>query len=63
VSAPLRWDELLAEESADRWTVRTLPRRLAALGEDPWADYVRVKQRLTAAMRRAVDLPPPRTRA
>jgi bifunctional non-homologous end joining protein LigD len=50
----MRWDEILGEETADRWNVQNLSRRLASLKEDPWADFVSVKQRLTAAMRRAV---------
>ena len=55
VSTPLRWDELLAEESADRWNVRTLPRRLAAMKNDPWDEFFEVRQGITAAMRRAVE--------
>jgi bifunctional non-homologous end joining protein LigD len=54
VSTPMRWDEILGEETADRWTVRNLPRRLASLKEDPWTGFAAVKQRLTASMRRAV---------
>jgi bifunctional non-homologous end joining protein LigD len=56
VSTPLRWDELLSEESADRWNVRNLLRRLAALREDPWAGFFAVKQGITAAMRREVGM-------
>ncbi len=55
VSTALRWDELLAEESADRWTVRTLPRRLAALPHDPWEGFFETKQGLTKRMRDAVS--------
>src|SRR6185503_7489082 len=54
VSTPLRWDELLAEESADRWNVRTLPRRLAVAKTNPWDGFFDVRQGITAAMRRAV---------
>ncbi|MGI8671322.1 MAG: non-homologous end-joining DNA ligase, partial [Luteitalea sp.] len=39
VSTPLAWDELSARRRPDRWTVRTVPRRLEQLGADPWADY------------------------
>jgi bifunctional non-homologous end joining protein LigD len=46
VSAPLRWDELLGESSADRWTVRNVPRRLAALRADPWEGFARLRQQL-----------------
>ena len=46
VSTPLRWDELLAEESADRWNVRNLPRRLAAMKSDPWEGFFELRQKL-----------------
>ena len=51
VSTPLRWDELLAETSADRWTVRNLGRRLAAAKRDPWAGFATLRQGITAEMR------------
>jgi len=44
VSTPLRWDELLVEDSADRWTVRNLPRRLAAMKVDPWEGFLELRQ-------------------
>ena len=50
VSTPLGWDELLAEGRADRWTVRTLPRRLAAMKRDPWAECASTRQGLTKRM-------------
>ena len=46
VSTPLRWDELLAEAAADRWTVRNVPRRLAALRADPWDGFASLRQHL-----------------
>ncbi len=39
VSTPLAWDELSPRRPPDRFTVRTLPRRLASLGRDPWEEY------------------------
>jgi bifunctional non-homologous end joining protein LigD len=51
----MRWDEILGEETADRWNVKNLPRRLASLKEDPWAGFSSTTQRLTAAMRREVE--------
>jgi bifunctional non-homologous end joining protein LigD len=39
VSAPLAWDELGPRLRPDRLTVKTVPRRLRALGADPWAAY------------------------
>ncbi|WCQ89297.1 non-homologous end-joining DNA ligase [Sorangium sp. Soce836] len=57
VSAPLSWDELGPEMRSDRFTLRSLPERLASLREDPWAGYGEVRQKITAAMRRALRMP------
>ena len=54
VSMPLGWDTLSARLQPGRFTVRSVPRRLARLSRDPWEDYWRTRQHLTAAMRRAV---------
>jgi bifunctional non-homologous end joining protein LigD len=54
VSVPLRWDELLAEGAADRWTVRNLPRRLAALQSDPWTGFPTIRQGITKRSREAM---------
>jgi bifunctional non-homologous end joining protein LigD len=56
VSTPLRWDELLGEERADRWNVRNVLRRLSTT-KDPWEGYAPLRQRITTAMRRAVEAP------
>jgi bifunctional non-homologous end joining protein LigD len=41
VATPLAWDELADPElHPRRWTLRTLPERLAGSG-DPWADIAR----------------------
>ncbi|XXX79497.1 non-homologous end-joining DNA ligase [Sorangium sp. So ce134] len=56
VSAPLSWDELGPEARSDRFTLRSLPERLAALRADPWAGYAEVRQKITAAMRRALGM-------
>ncbi len=50
VAVPLRWDELGDEESGGAYTLRELPRRLAALKNDPWEGYDEVRQRLTRDM-------------
>jgi bifunctional non-homologous end joining protein LigD len=55
VSVPISWDELDARLDPFRFTMRTVPRRLARLGGDPWADYFRSRQRLTAAALRAAE--------
>jgi bifunctional non-homologous end joining protein LigD len=53
VSTPLAWDELGSRTTPDRFTVATLPRRLAALRADPWADYRTTRQALRTPGRAA----------
>jgi hypothetical protein len=56
VSVPVAWDELVELRGGDHWTVRTLPQRLDDLkGHDPWADYEKSRQTLTAANRMLRD--------
>jgi bifunctional non-homologous end joining protein LigD len=51
VSTPLGWDELSAvEDLRQKFTVQSVPQRLAALKKDPWADYAKTRQSITAAM-------------
>ena len=51
VSTPLAWDELTADEDIRRkFTVQTVPERLAALKRDPWDDYWTTKQTVSDAM-------------
>ena len=52
VSTPLDWNEL--DERPERFTVLTVPRRLARLRTDPWAAYWRSAQVLSAASLEAV---------
>lgn len=54
VSVPLRWDELAALETSDKYTVRTLARRLASLKVDPWRELPRVRQSLRSSTLREV---------
>ncbi len=49
VSTPVSWDELGPEPL--RYTVESLPRRLATLPGDPWADFFECRQSITQAMR------------
>jgi bifunctional non-homologous end joining protein LigD len=44
VATPLAWDELGADLRSDQFTVKNLPRRLSALGKDPWADFFASRQ-------------------
>jgi bifunctional non-homologous end joining protein LigD len=53
VSVPVSWDELTRRLDPLRFTVRTVPRRLARLRVDPWEGYFRARQRLTPASLRA----------
>jgi bifunctional non-homologous end joining protein LigD len=54
VSVPLDWEELTRSLNPKRWTVKTVPARLKRLRRDPWADYWRTKQRLSAAALAAI---------
>lgn len=52
VATPLAWDELGDSRTVpDRWTLRTVPRRLRAAG-DPWRDIARHAGTLGAPRRR-----------
>jgi bifunctional non-homologous end joining protein LigD len=66
VSMPLAWDELPSLKRSDQWTVRTAREHLSFQAVDPWRDYWRCKQTLTAALK-MLGLPgatkPPRTPA
>jgi bifunctional non-homologous end joining protein LigD len=53
VALPVRWDEL-RRLRADRLTVRSVPRRLAALARDPWEGFFEVRQSLTRRAWRAL---------
>ena len=55
VSAPLAWEELDTDVRADTFTVQNLPERLESLKADPWADFLKVRQSLTAAMKKALS--------
>ncbi len=47
VSMPVAWDDLAG--GPGRWTLLTVPRRLTRMRTDPWADYWKSRQRLSAA--------------
>jgi bifunctional non-homologous end joining protein LigD len=36
VATPIHWDELNAKLKPEKFTVKTLPKRLIALRHDPW---------------------------
>jgi bifunctional non-homologous end joining protein LigD len=57
VSVPLAWDELDSKEDLrKRFNVLNVPERLAKLGKDPWADYAKTRQGITAKMRKTLGL-------
>jgi bifunctional non-homologous end joining protein LigD len=53
VSMPIDWSELTADVRFDHFNVRTVPERLAAMRDDPWAAFETTRQTVTrAAFRR-----------
>src|SRR5437764_871991 len=56
VSVPLTWNELKPKLDPESFTIRTVLDRLAKQRVDPWKDYWTTKQKITAAMIRAVTL-------
>jgi bifunctional non-homologous end joining protein LigD len=54
LSLPIIWEELTPALRPDQFTLANIHARLARLKKDPWAEYSKVKQRLTAAARKAV---------
>jgi bifunctional non-homologous end joining protein LigD len=54
---PLAWDELDAKEDLrKRFNVLNVPERLAKLRKDPWADYAKTRQGITAKMKKTLGL-------
>ncbi|HVE11529.1 MAG TPA: DNA ligase D [Paraburkholderia sp.] len=51
VSVPLAWDEVAETTAGDQWHIANLHERLDALRADPWADYAKTRQRISAAMK------------
>jgi bifunctional non-homologous end joining protein LigD len=57
VSVPLAWDELDPKDDIRaRFNVQNVPQRLAALKKDPWADYWKTRQSITAKMKKSLGL-------
>jgi bifunctional non-homologous end joining protein LigD len=56
VSVPLAWKELRTSLDVSSFTIDTVPRRLARLRADPWADYWRTRQQLTRPILKAIGL-------
>ena len=54
VSTPLFWEEVEKGVRPDEFTVATVPQRLAALDADPWAEIGKLRQSISAAVRRRI---------
>ena len=55
VSVPVGWDELHTLTSGDQWNVTNVRERLEGLRADPWRDYGKTRQRITASMRQQLE--------
>jgi len=51
VAVPIGWDELKEIDGAAMWTIASLPQWLDARRNDPWRDYGKTLQVLSAAMK------------
>jgi bifunctional non-homologous end joining protein LigD len=54
VSTPLFWEEVEKSVRPEGFTVATVPQRLAALDKNPWAEIGKLRQSISAAVRRRV---------
>ena len=48
---PVSWEQLSTLKSGSQWTIVTAREYLSFQKNDPWADYWKSKQTLTAAMK------------
>jgi bifunctional non-homologous end joining protein LigD len=55
VSVPLAWSELSSALMPDRFTMHSVPKRLARLRKDPWKSYKSVKQTIPRGAVAALD--------
>ena len=55
VSVPIWREELATLKAANQWNIANLPARLAEV-DDPWADLGKVRQSITARMRKQLGL-------
>jgi bifunctional non-homologous end joining protein LigD len=55
VATPIAWDELNSKTRPDMYNIKNLPKRLAKLKKDPWADFFKVRQSLNAKVRAAFE--------
>jgi len=52
VATPLSWEEVENGVKPDRFTIATVPERLAGFGSDPWAGMLTLRQSISAKARR-----------
>ncbi len=56
VATPLFWEEVERGVKPDAFTVQTVPERLAGLNSDPWAEMPKLRQSISARVRREVGI-------
>jgi bifunctional non-homologous end joining protein LigD len=56
VATPLFWEEVENGVTPDRFTVATVPERLAGLRSDPWAEMRTLRQSISARVRREIGI-------
>ena len=56
VATPLSWEEVESGVKPDAFTVATVPERLRKLNRDPWAEMPKLRQSISAKVRKAVGI-------
>jgi len=56
VATPLSWEEVEKGGKPDAFTVLTVPARLAELNSDPWAEMPKLRQSISARVRKEVGI-------
>ena len=56
MATPLLWEEVERGVTPDAFTVLSVPDRLAKLKSDPWADLPKLRQSISARVRREVGI-------
>ena len=56
VSAPLRWSEVTASLDISRFTIRSMPRRLRRMGDDPLADVLTARPDILGGLERLASV-------
>ena len=57
VSIPISWEQLPSLKSGSQWTIATAREYLSFEKVDPWADYAKSRQTLTAPRKKLMPLP------